>query len=75
MSFTAILVLIEYYGYFMLGEVKMFLWIFINDSHIKCMSAQDRGKRNREKQHGGRGMTDSLFTKLMKIIFWRWQKI
>lgn len=25
MSFTAILVLIEYYGYFMLGEVKMFL--------------------------------------------------
>lgn len=46
MSFTAtcILVLIEYYGYFMLGEVKMFLWIFINDSHIKCMSAQDRGK-------------------------------
>lgn len=44
MSFTAILVLIEYYGYFMLGEVKVFLWIFINDSHIKCMSAQDRGK-------------------------------
>lgn len=44
MSFTAILVLIEYYGYFMLGEVKMFLWIFIKDSHIKCMSAQDRGK-------------------------------
>lgn len=44
MSFTAILVLIEYYGYFMLGVVKVFLWIFINDSHIKCMSAQDRGK-------------------------------
>lgn len=33
------------------------------------MSAQDREKRNREKQHGGRGMTDSLFTKLVKIIF------
>lgn len=44
MSFKAILVLIEYYGYFMLGVVKVFLWIFINDSHIKCMSAQDRGK-------------------------------
>lgn len=25
MSFTAILVLIKYYGYFMLGEVKVFL--------------------------------------------------
>lgn len=32
-----ILVLIEYYGYFMLGEVKIFLWIFINDLYIKCM--------------------------------------
>lgn len=44
-----ILVLIEYYGYFMLGEVKIFLWIFINDLYIKCMFVKDRGKRNREK--------------------------
>lgn len=37
MLFIVILVLIEYYGYFMLGEVKVFLWIFINDLYIKCM--------------------------------------
>lgn len=42
----------------------MFRCLSINDL-IKCKSALDRGKSNRKKQHGERGMTASL----LKILF------
>lgn len=32
----------------------------------KCISAHDRRKSNRKEQHGERGMTASLFTKLYR---------
>lgn len=34
-----------------LGEMKMFLCIFINDPRV-CKSAHDRGKSNREEHRG-----------------------
>lgn len=39
------------------------MFLFINDSRT-CKSAHNHGKSNREEHHGGRGMTENLFTKI-----------
>lgn len=58
----------------MQGEMKMFSCIFINNSRIKCKSALYWGKSNQDRQQGGKGVTESLFTKqihVVKILFRR----